>query len=188
MFVGVMIPRGAGKGTVGLWMGAMLLLVALIALDNYAVGEWSATKPAEIPVGSGLSITAVPSKDGFVAPGWAENPLTSGHLPPPVEFLHDLEAMRDSNGKWTEYTFPSPGVRGWITKKDLPVLLAMVDSKAPCAAVALDISNVYYADSTVGAEALFLIEGCREGIYPPATYSGGVNRDKAVRWAREQLQ
>ena len=62
--------------------------------------------------------------------------------------------------------------RGWIVEGDIPKLLELVDSTEPCAAVVSSGSSVLPTKlSTVGREAMFLIDGYRSGAYPPAIAS-----------------
>jgi hypothetical protein len=57
--------------------------------------------------------------------------------------------------------------KNWISVDDIPQLIKLLNSKTPCASVAMTISS-YYSDkaSTIGHEAAFLIEGFRKGRYP----------------------
>jgi hypothetical protein len=105
----------------------------------------------------------------------------------PLDFLDALKVARLS---MTEITIKYP-IKNWVTKNDLPALLALTDSTEPCASVALISSSVYNADgSTVGQEALYMIEGCRAGAYPPALNSGGFtgeSKKELVEWCRSQI-
>ena len=89
-----------------------------------------------------------------------------------------------------EYIFHEP-VKNWITRADLPALLALADSQEPCASIALEKSPVKNTQgSTMGQEALTLIEGLRVGQYPPGPNSGGYSDARATElkaWAREQI-
>jgi hypothetical protein len=86
----------------------------------------------------------------------------------PVEFLKSLKMERSTTD---EYIFREP-VKHWISRRDLPGLLALADSQEPCASVALETSSVRnLRGSTMGQEALFLLEGYRTGAYPPAPNS-----------------
>jgi hypothetical protein len=74
----------------------------------------------------------------------------------PVEFLKALKMERAST---LPYEFREP-IKNWISKDDLPGLLALTDSEEPCASVRLTSSSVWIAQSsTMGQEALFMIEG-----------------------------
>jgi hypothetical protein len=61
----------------------------------------------------------------------------------------------------------------WITLHDVALLMQEIDSTEPAAPVVSPISSYWPFDqtSTVGNEALFLIEGYRTGKYPPALCS-----------------
>jgi hypothetical protein len=107
------------------------------------------------------------------------------HGKTPVEFLDILKERKSD-----EYTFLEP-MKYWISKEDLPALLAQVDSKEPCASVALSISSIYAPHSTVGQEALTLLEGYRKGKYPPALNSGGYGdeaKEALIQWCRSEMQ
>jgi hypothetical protein len=62
---------------------------------------------------------------------------------------------------------------GWITLHDAELLMQEIDSDEPAAPVVLPISSYwpFNETSTVGNEALFLLEGYRTGKYPPALCS-----------------
>jgi len=85
----------------------------------------------------------------------------------PMEFLNDLR------------THPHQPVMvmgvpdGWITLHDAELLMQEIDSEDPAAAVVSPISSYwpFNQTSTVGNEALYLIEGYRSGKYPPALCS-----------------
>ena len=105
----------------------------------------------------------------------------------PLDFLSALKAARLS----TPEVLIQGKIKNWITKNDLPALLALTDSTEPCASVALISSSVYNGEgSTVGQEALYMIEGCRAGAYPPALNSGGFtgeSKKELVEWCRSQI-
>jgi hypothetical protein len=105
----------------------------------------------------------------------------------PVEFLKALKMERAST---YPYFFRDP-IKNWISKQDLPGLLALTDSKEPCAPVALMSSSTYNSQgSTMGQEALFMIEGYRKGEYPPALNSGGYDEAHAKEltdWCRNEI-
>lgn len=105
----------------------------------------------------------------------------------PVEFLQSLKMERSPTD---EFKFREP-IQNWITFKDLPGLLALADSQERCASVALTTSpTINTQGSTMGQEALTLIDGLRKSQYPPAPNSGGYDEDHAKElkdWAREQI-
>jgi hypothetical protein len=103
----------------------------------------------------------------------------------PIQFLTRLQQRR-----YTFYTFDGP-LKNWITQKDLPALLSLTGSKAPCSSVVLLISNqLPTQDSTVGQEALFMIEGYRKGEYPPsvASFSPITDSEELMQWAQSQME
>ena len=85
----------------------------------------------------------------------------------PVEFLNDL---RMHPGKPVMVLDVPPG---WITRDDAGILMEKIDSSEPAAPVVSPISSYwpFNETSTVGNEALFLLEGYRTGKYPPALCS-----------------
>lgn len=106
----------------------------------------------------------------------------------PVEFLKALKMERSDTD---EYIFREP-VKNWISKSDLPGLLALSNSREPCASIALATSSAWNSQgSTMGQEALFMIDGYRKGIYPPAPNSGGYS-DAAAKeltdWCRHEIE
>ena len=85
----------------------------------------------------------------------------------PLEFLHNLEK---STGIVTLTGFAPDG---WIKPEHISELIKLVDSKKPCAAVVSAFSSFLPAGgSTLGNEAMFLIEGYKCGKYPPCTAFG----------------
>jgi hypothetical protein len=99
----------------------------------------------------------------------------------PLEFLSFLE--REASAR-SFYTIDEP-LRGWIRREHLPRLMVLIDSTRPCAGVVLSISSYLPLASTVGNEAAFLIEGFRQGRYPPSLHSGGdldARRTEIHRW------
>jgi hypothetical protein len=102
----------------------------------------------------------------------------------PLEFLHSLEK---NTGVVTTILFAPDG---WIKSEHVSELIKLVDSKKPCAAVVSALSSFLPAGgSTVGNEAMFLIDGYKCGKYPPALYSAGgtVNRnpEEYKKWWKE---
>lgn len=67
------------------------------------------------------------------------------------------------------YTVETPPPAGWIDGDDVDALMERIESDRPAAAVLSHLSSYVPLDrsSTEGREALFLIEGLREGTYPP---------------------
>ena len=89
----------------------------------------------------------------------------AGHAP--MEFLDDLR---------TDPTRPVLVLNtppNWITLKDVELMMQVIDSSEPAAPVVSPLSSYWPSNetSTVGNEALFLIEGYRTGHYPPGLSS-----------------
>jgi hypothetical protein len=85
----------------------------------------------------------------------------------PLDFLSELKAHPDN----AVSVMMAPD--DWIKKEHVAELMEYVDSKEPAAPVVSLISSYYPFNqtSTVGNEALFLIEGYRTARYPPALCS-----------------
>jgi hypothetical protein len=70
----------------------------------------------------------------------------------------------------------------WITKKDIDQLITKVDSKEPCAGVVYNKSAIMphkNVRSTVGIEALMMIEGYRHKEYP--AYNSSLEYGKSMQ-------
>lgn len=82
----------------------------------------------------------------------------------PVAFLDLLVAHPG-----TVYTVSTPPPEGWIDGDAVDALMARIESDRPAAVVLSPLSSFVPRErvSTEGREALFLIEGLREGSYPP---------------------
>ena len=81
----------------------------------------------------------------------------------PIEFLDDRRTHPD------EPVMVMDVPEGWITHEDTGHLMQEIGSGEPAAPVVSPLSS-YWPDnqtSTVGNEALFLLEGYRTGRYPP---------------------
>lgn len=85
----------------------------------------------------------------------------------PIEFLGDLRMHPDQPVMVLEVPL------GWITRDDAELLMQEIDSEEPAAPVVSPISSYwpFNQTSTVGNEALFLLEGYRTGRYPPTLCS-----------------
>ena len=85
----------------------------------------------------------------------------------PMDFLNDLRMHPDQ----PVMVLDVPD--DWITLHDVALLMQEIDSPEPAAPVVSPISSYwpFNQTSTVGNEALFLIEGYRTGKYPPALCS-----------------
>ena len=80
--------------------------------------------------------------------------------------------------------------KGWLRPSDVPALLDLVSSVEPCAMVVMgSASYVPLERSTVGQEAIFLLDGLRTGTFPPTLHSHAYapkSRDEILRWALQQ--
>lgn len=67
------------------------------------------------------------------------------------------------------YSVATPPPADWISANDVEALMQRIDSEEPAALVCSPLSSYLPSGeiSTEGREALFLIEGLREGSYPP---------------------
>jgi hypothetical protein len=77
----------------------------------------------------------------------------------------------------------------WVQESDLPALFDLVDSEEPCAhVVSVYSSYLPLGRSSIGQEALFMIEGFRQGRYPPGLHSEGFqkHRQEILEWWRER--
>lgn len=85
----------------------------------------------------------------------------------PVDFLKDLRARPHQPVMVLDVP------EGWITARDAELLMQEIDSTEPAAPVVSPLSSYWPSNqtSTVGNEALFLLEGYRTGRYPPALCS-----------------
>jgi hypothetical protein len=103
----------------------------------------------------------------------------------PLDLLARLRAHPTAN----VYTLLGRRER-WVSEEDLPELIGLVDSRDPCPHVVSVYSSYLPRErSFVGQEALFLVEGYRQGYYPPALHSRGfysTNRESILAWWRER--
>ncbi|HNQ29670.1 MAG TPA: hypothetical protein PKM87_06080 [Methanolinea sp.] len=85
----------------------------------------------------------------------------------PIEYLDDLRMHPRSHVLVIDVP------RDWITPADVEHLMQEIDSTEPAAPVVSPLSSYrpFNQTSTVGNEALYLIEGYRAGKYPPALCS-----------------
>ena len=84
------------------------------------------------------------------------------------------------------YTIIDPPPDNWIKPKHIPGLINLIDSKEPCRSVMTIYSSTIPTKlSTVGDEAMFLIEGFREKRYPPWSFSSTYSpkgRESILKW------
>ncbi|MCB1634964.1 MAG: hypothetical protein KDI51_10275 [Xanthomonadales bacterium] len=88
----------------------------------------------------------------------------------PVDFLRQSVCAMPSG----IYTIEAP-LRGWVQRDDVAELINLIDSTQPCSGVVLAVSSRLRVHSTLGDEAAFLVEGYRQGRYPPGLTSVGMD-------------
>jgi hypothetical protein len=79
----------------------------------------------------------------------------------------------------------------WLRRGDIALLLPLADSKEPCARIVTSTPGyVPIERSTVGNEALFLLDAIRRGVFPASIYSpnhDSKRRAEILNWARQQI-
>jgi hypothetical protein len=108
----------------------------------------------------------------------------------PVQFLDVLKTLKERN--YDQYKFRH-SIKNWITKKDVPELISLTKSKDPCASVSLMASQIWDRGeySTVGQEAIFMLEGYQKGEYPPAQDSfriSDIDTKELIKWCQDQMR
>lgn len=89
----------------------------------------------------------------------------------PIEFLQILQE-RDRLRPVPMFTVWSEPPSGWIKEAHVEALLRLVKSKKPAAHVLMATSShLPSKNSTVGVQAMYLIEGFRKGRYPTSLSS-----------------
>jgi hypothetical protein len=150
-----------------------LVLLALILLVAGCTGPSPTTPDTVTTLPSGTPVNPVDDVCTFEhLTGNVELHLSRGdscyfRTHTPMEFLNDLQMHPDRPVMVVEVP------DDWITLHDAELLVQEIDSEQPAAPVVSPISS-YWPDnqtSTVGNEALFLLEGYRTGKYPPAICS-----------------
>lgn len=90
----------------------------------------------------------------------------------PLEFLEELKVVPSDLIKTVTPYVVLGKYYSWIKAQDISGLMPLVDSTEPCLAVLHAPANDEGPFlSTVGHEAMYLIEGYRAGVYPPAGLS-----------------
>ena len=126
--------------------------------------------------------------------GCCEEPAEAASLPRDIDWTETdpiafLELLVEHPG--TTYAVNTPPPADWISADDVEALMERIDSKEP-AALVCSASGSYVPQgetSTEGREALFLIEGLREGSYPPRLCSVHYfypDRDEFRTWWAER--
>ncbi|MEN6611072.1 MAG: hypothetical protein ABFC24_09520 [Methanoregulaceae archaeon] len=146
----------------------MLLLVVLIVFSvailvglSFATTQKDTGTPGTACSGAGITNSVY---SGFLS---SDGCYFKTHSPP--EYLNDLRKHPDISV--TVLSVPPD----WITKKDAEFLIRLIDSDDPASPVISPLSSYMPVNekSTVGNEALFLLEGYRTGRYPPRLCSVG---------------
>ncbi len=100
----------------------------------------------------------------------------------PIDFLELLKSKKNEKCP----TYSVFGMHGkWVRINHIPDLVALLDSKEPCANVCSIYSSFRDCNkSTIGREAAFIIEGFRRGKYPPEINSGRTHEqlDEIKKW------
>ena len=148
-----------------------LVVLAAVLLSAGCIGS-SPSSPDTVP---GTTVPSGPVADTCTFDrliGDAEVHLSRGdscyfNTHTPIDFLNDLRMHPDQ----PVMVLDVPD--DWITLHDVALLMQEIDSPEPAAPVVSPISSYwpFNQTSTVGNEALFLIEGYRTGKYPPALCS-----------------
>jgi hypothetical protein len=156
-------------------MWAVILVVVLA----------QAARPAEESLAPPPETTTSRAEPGGQAHGqWSEMR--------PLEFLAFLQERAKVKGVIGSFYSVSQQQNDWVREEDVPALIELVKSKKPCAHIKGAFSS--YAPvkrSFVGQEALLMIEGFRQGVYPPISLMGtsqGFYGRKAdiLKWWRER--
>ena len=105
----------------------------------------------------------------------------------PVDFLDLLRRYAKLPEMLGTFAAVESSHTGWVKEAHLPALVALVDSKEPCAHVATPMATTLpELPSFVGQEALFMIQAFRDGTYPPrglSTSEGFYSRrDEILTW------
>ena len=148
-----------------------LVVLAAVLLSAGCIGS-SPSSPDTVP---GTAVPSGPAADTCTYDhliGDAGVHLSNGdscyfNTHRPIDFLNDLSMHPDQ----PVMVLDVPD--DWITLHDVDLLMQEIDSTEPAAPVVSPISSYwpFNQTSTVGNEALFLIEGYRTGKYPPALCS-----------------
>ena len=126
--------------------------------------------------------------------GCDEEPAEAAALPTEIDWEHTnpvafLALLVEHPGIAYSVTTTPPA--DWISADDVEALMERIDSDEPAALVCSALSSYLPlgATSTEGREALFLIEGLREGSYPPRLCSVHYfepDRDEVRAWWQER--
>ncbi len=135
------------------------------------------------------------------APSPEPVPQASSDVPPVPQLPPDIDFARLDPPAYLKVLEEHAGIlltvgsapKGWITEAHVEELLDRIDDDAPAAVtVAIVSSYIPFGEtSTVGREALFLIQGFREGFYPSAICSVGYfdpDPEATRRWWAERNQ
>jgi hypothetical protein len=141
---------------------------------------------------SGLLHAQIPSKKTESPSGLPDSSIPKEYLfdwskVSPVEFLDLLKTRLGVSPYVTVWNSPPPG---WIKEADVEQLMRLIKSKEPAGHVVMaKCSQVPTKNSTVGAQAMFLIEGFRRGSYAPSISSEsfrGIPSEYRKWWSKRQ--
>ncbi|MEM7202069.1 MAG: hypothetical protein AAF628_17510 [Planctomycetota bacterium] len=156
----------------------LIPILAGLALGAGCRSSGEADRAGQEPAATGLG-RVVP---GSATPVQAEPRLDWAEIGP-LEYLALLQERQTGVGRSLELngapvTLPpfvtiwEPPPEGWLAPRHVDALLAVAASTEPCAGTVSSLSSVLPRESSsVGREALFLVEGYRRGRYPPALSS-----------------
>jgi hypothetical protein len=105
----------------------------------------------------------------------------------PLELIEHLKSLHRAGAGVLGYSVECEHF-GWVAEADIHDLIELLDSSEACAGVVSSVSSWLPTEpSTVGREALFLIDGYRQGVYPPAIASQRHNgsAEEVKAWWRQ---
>jgi hypothetical protein len=117
--------------------------------------------------------------------GWGINSDRYFKTKTPLDLLNDMK--ENPKGVLSMSIMAVP--EGWIKAEHVDELIKLVNSVEPCASVVSPLSSFLpQGGSTIGVEAMFLIEGFKTGHYPPGLHSGqvsGKDPESYKQWWKE---
>lgn len=130
--------------------------------------------------GCDSDITSSGSKPSFAAPDFSKTD--------PLAFL---DILKNHPEAYTTMPSTIAGLRDWVREEHVAQLMQLIDSQEPAAIVRSPTSSqipLKSDASTVGEQAMFLIEGFKKGSYPPVPTSLGYfeyDPDEYREWWRK---
>ena len=117
----------------------------------------------------------------------------------PLEFLEQLKQKKiiefeegiNNPEKYQFTLFPSNyPPNDWIKEEHIHELIKLIDSQEPSKSIYVGTSSCIGGQTTIGHEAMHLIEGYRKGGYPPTTNSSCYfkpNVEEYQKWYQEEF-